>query len=153
MPQVNEQAPDFTLHQTKTDKVTLSDHRGKKVVLAFFPAAFTGVCQAEMCAFRDQLSELNELNATVFGISVDGPFTSMAFASQNEISFPILSDHSREVTTAYDVALPNFAGIEGYTAAKRVVFVINEAGTVTFRWEGPHPGVEPDYDAIKAALA
>ena len=150
---VNHQAPDFTLHHTPDDTVTLSELRGKKVVLAFFPAAFTGVCEKEMCTFRDQLSELEALNATVLGICVDGPHATMAFAKQNQLNFPILTDITREVTRAYDVELLNFAGIEGYSVAKRVVFVVDEQGIVTFKWIGPHPGVEPDYDAVRAALA
>ena len=71
MVDINSQAPDFSLFDTARQRVTLSDHRGKKVVLAFFPAAFTGVCEAELCSFRDSLAELNDANATVLAISVD----------------------------------------------------------------------------------
>jgi len=153
MADLNAQAPDFTLRHTKTDTVTLSNLRGQKVVLAFFPAAFTGVCEKELCTFRDSLSELNELNATVLGISVDAPFSNLAFAGKNDINFPILSDYGREVTRAYDVALDDFAGLTGYTAAKRAVFIVNENGNISYKWIGPNPGVEPDYDEVKAALA
>lgn len=153
MAELNAQAPDFTLHRTKTETVTLSSLRGQKVVLAFFPAAFTGVCEKELCTFRDSLADLNDLNATVLGISVDGPFANIAFADKNDLNFPILSDYGREVTRAYDVAMDDFAGLTGYTVSKRAVFVVDEAGNVSYKWIGPHPGVEPSYDEVKAALA
>ncbi len=150
---VGTKAPEFSLFKTKTDKVTLSELRGKKVVLAFFPAAFTSVCEKELCTFRDSLAELNGLDATVLGISVDGPFSNVAFAEKNKLTFPVLSDYAREATQAYGVALENFAGLPGYTASKRAVFVVDREGVVRYAWEGPNPGVEPDYDAVKKAVA
>jgi peroxiredoxin len=150
---VGKTAPDFTLLDTARKPVQLSSLRGSKVVVAFFPAAFTGVCEKEMCAFRDSLAELEGLNAKVVAISVDAPFSNGAFATKNGLTFPILSDYRRETVDAYGVRLDNFAGMEGYAAAKRSVFVVNEQGTVTWEWVGPNPGVEPDYDAVRAALA
>ncbi len=152
MLQPGTQAPDFTLINHKRERVTLSSLRGQKVVLAFFPAAFTGVCQKELCAFRDALADLNALNATVLGISVDAPFSNAAFAEKNGVNFPILSDYAREATRAYDVALDDFAGMPGYTASKRAVFVVNAEGAIAWAWEGPNPGVEPDYAAVKSAV-
>ena len=149
---VGQTAPDFSLPNTKRESVTLSELRGKKVVLAFFPAAFTGVCQKELCTFQDSLAELNDANATVLGISVDAPFSNGAFASQNGVEFDILSDYARTAVAAYGIELNDFAGMPGYTASKRAVFVVNEEGQVTYEWVGPNPGVEPDYAAVKAAL-
>ena len=149
---IGKSAPDFTLPNTSRDAVNLSALRGKKVVLAFFPAAFTGVCTKEMCTFQESLGELNDANATVLGISVDAPFSNGAFASANGVTFDILSDYKREVVEAYGVALHDFAGMAGYTASQRAVFVVNEEGAVTYEWVGPNPGVEPDYAAVKAAL-
>lgn len=149
---VGKNAPDFTLLDHGRQKVTLSELRGQKVVLAFFPAAFTGVCEKELCTFRDSMSELNGLNAKVFGVSVDAPFSNAAFAGRNNLNFPILSDYARAAVTAYGIAHDDFAGMPGYTAAKRSVFIVREDGTVTYEWVAPNPGVEPDYDAVKAAL-
>ena len=87
MPDVRDQAPDFTLFRGKGETVTLSELRGQKVVLAFFPAAFTGVCEKELCTFRDSFADLAALNATVLGISVDGLFANLAFAHQDEFGF------------------------------------------------------------------
>lgn len=146
-------APSFTLFDNARQPVSLDGLRGSKVVLAFFPAAFTGVCEKELCAFRDSLAELNGLNAKVIGISVDAPFSNNAFAAKNAVTYPILSDYTRATVHAYGIALNDFAGMPGYVAAKRAVFIVDENGTITYEWVGPNPGVEPDYAAVKAALA
>jgi len=147
-------APDFTLLSHKREKISLGDLRQNgRVVLAFYPAAFTGVCEKELCAFRDSLADLNGLNATVVGISVDAPFSNAAFAAKNGVEFPLLSDYTRGTVRAYGIALDDFAGMPGYTASKRAVFIVDQSGKVTYEWVGPNPGVEPDYAAIKAALA
>ncbi len=153
MPELNAPAPDFNLLDTTRQNVSLSGLSGQKVVIAFFPAAFTGVCEKELCTFRNSLSDFNDLNATVIAISVDAPFSNAAFAKQNEINFPILSDYSRETVKAYGVALPDFAGMGGYTAAQRSVFVVDEEGILLYQWVAPNPGVEPDYAEIAAQLA
>jgi len=146
-------APDFSLPDTTREAVTLSGLRGKKVVLAFFPAAFTGVCEKELCTFRDSLPAFNDLNATVLGISVDAPFSNGAFSEANNLNFQVLSDYSRSTLYAYGVALHDFAGMSGYTASQRAVFVIDEVGKVAYEWIAPNPGVEPDYDAVRAVLS
>jgi peroxiredoxin len=98
------------------------------------------------------LADLNNANATVLGISVDAPFANAAFAEKNALNFALLSDYSRAAVNAYGVAHNDFAGMPGYTAAKRSVFVVNEEGTVTYEWIAPNPGVEPDYEAVAAAV-
>jgi glutaredoxin-dependent peroxiredoxin len=145
-------APNFSLLNPKRETVTLESMRGKKVVVAFFPAAFTGVCTKEMCNFRDSLAQFNGMNAEVVAVSVDNPFTNGAFAEKNNLNFPVLSDYNRETVNAYDVALPDFAGMKGYTASKRAVFVVDGEGVIRYAWEGPNPGVEPDYAAVKDAV-
>ncbi|MEE2751157.1 MAG: peroxiredoxin [Myxococcota bacterium] len=147
------QAPDFTLINNEKNHVTLSGLRGQKVVLAFFPAAFTGVCSKEMCTFRDSMASFNDVGATVFGISVDAPFSTDAFAKANDLNFHLLSDHDRSTVKAYGVALNNFGGMNGYIAAQRAVFVVDESGSVAYEWVAPNPGVEPDYEAVKAAAS
>ena len=153
MPQINQTAPDFTLLDADRTPHTLSDYRGRKVVLAFYPAAFTGVCNKEMCTFQDGLTRFEEANAVVLGISVDGPFANGAFAREIGVSFPLLSDWTRQVSEAWDVTFDDFAGIEGYTASDRAVFVVDEAGTITYAWVAPNLGTEPDYDAVITAVS
>jgi peroxiredoxin len=149
---MDQTAPDFTLFNTAKEGVTLSKLRGQKVVLAFFPAAFTGVCEKELCTFRNNLADMNAVGGTVLGISVDSPFANKAFATKNEINFPILSDYTRSTVNAYGIAFDNFAGMAGYVAANRAVFIVDETGTVTYEWIAPNLGTEPDYAAVQAAL-
>ena len=149
---VGDQAPDFTLRSTDGEMVSLSDQRGSNVVLAFFPATFTGVCQTEMCTFRDSLSEFNDMNAKLYGISVDPPFSQAAFHSQNDLTFPLLSDIGGATVSAYGVELPNLAGIDGYNVAQRSVFVIDGDGKVAWSWISDSPLNEPSYDDVKAAV-
>src|SRR5713101_2288675 len=88
---VGSKAPDFTLPDQDRQPVTLSAQRGRPVVLAFFPAAFSSVCTKELCTFRDQLARLNGANARVYGISVDTFFALKAFQTAQKLTFPLLS--------------------------------------------------------------
>ena len=146
-----QQAPDFTLKDTDRKDRSLGEFRGKNVVLAFFPGAFTGVCTTEACAFRDSAEKYHSLNAEVVGVTVDSPFAQKGWADVNQINFPLLSDHKREVVNQYGTALPNFAGLEGYTSTSRAVFVIDRDGKVSYKWVATRP-TPPDFEAIEAAL-
>ena len=152
MVDVGDDAPDFRLLNTKKEWVTGGEQRGKRVVLAFFPAAFTGVCKTELCTFQDSLARLNEANATIFGICVDARFSNAAFAAANGLEFEILSDYTRETVRAYGLALDDFAGMPGYTASHRAVFIVDENGDVMYKWVGENPGIEPNYDEVLAAI-
>ena len=146
-------APPFTLTSHERKAVSLADLRGKKVILAFYPAAFTGVCEKELCSFRDQLTTLNAANAVVLGVSTDGIFANGAFAKQTGVTYPLLSDLGGAVSKAYGGVLENFAGVPGYTASKRAVYVVGPDGNVTYEWVGANPGIEPDYTAVLAAVS
>jgi len=150
------QAPDFTLkhkHPDGFDDVSLET--GSATVLLFFPLAFTGVCMQEMCTIRDSLSEYEDLGATVFGISVDSPFTLEVMAARENINFKLLSDFNLEASKAYDVLydefLPGKLGFRG--VSKRSAFVINANGQIIYSWSSDDPGNLPPFDEIKAALA
>ena len=149
---LNQTAPDFTLINSKQEEVRLSEYIGKKIVLAFYPAAFSGICDQEMCVFEERLDQLNTAQAHVFGISPDSPFANAKFAEVTGISVPLRSDLHLQVTHQYEIKFENFAFIEGYTACNRAVFVIGEDGTVVYEWVAEHPGIEPDYDEVIAAL-
>jgi len=100
-----EKAPNFTLPDTDRKPRSLSEFLKPNgaTLLAFFPGAFTTVCTREMCTLRDNMQELNKINAQVVGISVNDPFTNKAFAQNNNLNFPILSDYNREVLKLYNV--------------------------------------------------
>ena len=105
-----------------------------------------------MCAFRDSLSDLNSANADVLGIAVDNFFVAKEFKTKHNLNFPILVDHTANTARAYDTVLENFAGMDGYAAANRTVYVVDGSGTIQYVWRGENPGIEPDYDAVKAAV-
>ena len=150
--EVGQPAPDFSLYDTDRNVRTLAEFRGKTVVLAFFPGAFTGVCTTEACALRDSVADLNQMNAQVVGVTVDPPFAQKAWADANEVNYPFLSDFNRQAVNAYGVALPNLAGMEGYVAANRAVFVIDADGNIQYRWDAPAPVNEPDYAEVRSAV-
>lgn len=149
---VGDKAPAFTLVDGDKKPHALSEFLGKKTVLAFFPGAFTGVCTKEMCTLRDSMSKFNSMNAQVVGISVDGPPASKAFASQNNLQFPLLCDFKRETTKRYGVELNNFGGVDGYTVAQRSVFVLDKDGSVRYTWIAENPGIEPNYEEVTKAV-
>ena len=152
MSTVNSTAPSFTLKNTKKEDVSLSNFKGKTVVLAFYPGAFTGVCDTEMCTLQGNLDAFNGLNATVLGISVDSPWANGGFSKQYNLEFDLLSDLDRKVIKSYDVVFEGLGGIEGYTCANRAVYIV-QGGVIKYAWEAsPNPGIEPDYDEIKNTL-
>ena len=149
---VGDAAPDFILVDTDRKPRKLSEFRGQNVVLAFYPGAFTSVCKKEMCTFRDSLARLEGLNALVVGVSVNDPWSNTGFKEVNMLNFPLLSDYNREVIKRYGVELNNFAGLKGYTVAKRSVFVLDKDGMVRYSWISEDPGVEPNYSEIEEVL-
>ncbi len=151
--EVGQAAPDFSLYDTDRKKRELGEFKGKNVVLAFFPGAFTGVCSTVMCTLRDQIGQYDSLNAQVIGISVDPPFSQKVWMDQNNVTYPFLSDFNREVVNKYDVALQNLASMEGYVAAKRAVFVLDKEGIVRYKWVSDSPANEPDYAEVQSAVA
>lgn len=146
---VGDKAPDFTLPDTEIKFRSLHEFLGKKVVLAFFVGAFTSVCTKEVCEFRDSMSRLVDLNAQVIGISVNDPFSNKAFAEKNRLPFPVLSDYRREVIKQYEIELVDFAGLKGYTVAKRSIFILDEQAIVRYIWISEDPTVEPNYEEIQ----
>jgi peroxiredoxin len=149
---IGDKAPDFTLPDTDLKLRSLKDSAGNKVVLAFFVGAFTSVCTKEMCAFRDSMARLIDLKAQVIGISVNDPFSNKEFAEKNRLTFPILSDYSREVIKTYNLEAPDFVGLKGYTVAKRSIFVLDRKDIVRYAWITDIPTVEPNYGEIEKAL-
>ena len=149
---VGAKAPDFTLMNQDREPVTLSEQlKQGPVVLAFFPAAFSGTCTKEMCTFRDAASELNDVKAKVLGVSVDTFFAQKAWADAQHLNFPLLSDFNKTVIRQYDVVNPDMIGLKDI--AKRAVFVIDGGGIVRHREVLDDARNEPDYGKVKQALA
>jgi len=149
---VGDKAPAFTLPDTNLNCKSLKEFLNRKTVLAFFVNAFTTTCTKEMCAFRDSMARLTNLKAQVIGISVNDPFSNKAFAEKNKLPFPILSDYKHEAITAYGVKALNFNRLDGYTVAKRSIFIIDHSGIVRYAWITDDPATEPNYAEIENAL-
>ena len=148
---VGSKAPDFTLVNQDREPVTLSAQRGRPVVLAFFPAAFSSVCTKELCTFRDSLAGLNKANAQVYGISVDTFFALKAWKDAEKLNFPLLSDFNKQAIRDYGVFNEDMIGLKGI--AKRAVFVIDKDGVVRHREVLEDARNEPDYEKVFGALA
>ncbi|MBL7719784.1 MAG: redoxin domain-containing protein [Flavipsychrobacter sp.] len=149
--QIGQPAPDFSLFNTDKKEIKLSELKGKNVVLLFIPFAFTGVCTAELCGVRDNLSFYNDTNAAVFGISVDTPFTLKRWKEDQSYNFDLLSDFNKEAMHAYDCTYESFAmGMRG--VAKRSAFVIDREGIVRYAEVLEDAGNVPDFDAIQNCL-
>jgi peroxiredoxin len=155
MVDVGDAAPDFTAPLVTDDigPFTFSERdAGGPVVLAFFPGAFTSVCTSEMNAFESDLDAFEEVGATVYGVSVDTPFSLQEFREQEGLSFGLVSDTNKELVDAYDVSM-DFADYGYHGVAKRAVFVVDADGEITYKWTSDDPGAEPDYGAVRRAAA
>jgi peroxiredoxin len=149
---VGQPAPDFTALDHDRQAVTLSDHwRAGPVVLVFFPAAFSRVCTAEMCTFRDRMDALRQLSATVLGVSADTFFSLKAWRDALQLNFPLLSDFNKEALHLYHVYNVDLYGMRG--TAKRAVFVIDTSGVIRHREVLDDVTREPDYDKVREVLA
>ena len=153
-------APDFTL-STKTaegpKQIRLGDNFGKRnTLLLFFPMAFTGTCTAEMCEVSAGLHAYTNLNAVVYGISGDNPFAQEAWAQNEKITVPLLSDYEHKVAQAYGVMYDSFLpqmnlGMAG--VPKRSAFVIDKNGVIQYAESNDDPRQLPNFEKIKAKLA
>jgi peroxiredoxin len=149
-----DQAPDFTLKR-KTDDglvdVSLADYKGEKnVVVLFFPLAYTSVCTDEMCSVSEGLEQYEGLNAQVLGISVDSPFSQEAWAKENGITVPLLSDFNKDVSAAYGAQYEDLMGFKG--VAKRSAFVVDTGGAIRYASVSDDAAALPDFNAIKGCL-
>ena len=149
-----DEAPNVTapLANGDIDSITLSDalETEAPMVLAFFPGAFTSVCSHEMNTFQDRLEKVEDIGATLYGVSVDSPFALNKFREELGLEFDLISDANHELIEAYDVV----TGFDQYgidSLAQRAVFIIDADGTVTYAWVADNAGLEPDYEEVIAA--
>ena len=149
---VGDTAPNFELVDTELKMRTLDEFKGKKIVLSFIVAASSPVCEVELCTFRDSWDEISNLGAQVIAISNDGPFANKAFAEKNNYNFPLLGDYKSQTIRDYDVLMPHLLHVKDYNAAKRSVFIIDENGTIVYKWVSEDPLKEPNYQEIIEVL-
>lgn len=150
--QIGQQAPGFTLYDSAKNKVSLEDFKGKKVVLLFFPLAFTSTCTKEMCEIRDNIGQYNNLDAEVLAMSVDSLHTLAKFKEEQRLNFTLLSDFNKEISRAYDSVYELF-GYNMKGVSKRSAFVIDREGKVQYAEVLENAGDIPDFNAVRATLS
>ncbi|GAB4185076.1 MAG: peroxiredoxin [Thermoflexibacter sp.] len=151
MLKIGDKAPDFKLFNSEKKEVSLSDYKGKNVVVLFFPMAFTSVCTTELCTMRDDIAYYSGLNAEVLAISVDSPFTLAKFKEDQRLNFPLLSDFNKETSKSYDAYYEEFVmGMKG--VAKRSAFVVDKEGIIHYAEVLDSAGNLPNFEAIKQTL-
>ncbi|MDQ2918899.1 MAG: redoxin domain-containing protein [Verrucomicrobiota bacterium] len=157
---VGSKAPDFTLSTKTADgpkPITLSENFAKgNTLLLFFPMAFTGTCTTEMCGVSMDIAAYSSLNATVYGISGDNPFAQEAWAKQEHITVPLLSDYEHNVARAYDVAYDSFLPERNLPmggVSKRAVFAIDRNGVIQYSECNDDARALPNFEKIKTRLA
>ena len=149
---IGQNAPEFILHDTEKKIVTLAEFKGNNVLLLFFPLAFTGVCTKELCSVRDNIAAYNNVNAKVFGISVDSPQTLARFKEEQHLNFPLLSDFNKEASIVYGCLYDAFIGwMKG--VSKRSAFIIDKEGILQYAEVLENAGDLPDFEKIREILS
>ena len=145
-------APDFQMYDTDKNPVRLSSQKGKNVVLLFFPFAFTSTCTAELCSTRDDIAFYDGVNASVFGISVDAPYSLKVFKQEQKINFPLLSDFNKIVMETFGCMYDRW-GMELKGVAKRSAFIIDAQGIVQYIEILENASDLPNFEKIKEVLS
>lgn len=149
---LGQKVPEFALPDSERKVRTLSEFTQKgPVILVFFPFAFSGTCDKEMCTFRDGFGTIQEAKAQLVGISVDSAYSLKAFAQTYNLQFPLLSDFNKKVAKAYEVLQDPWVGMGYKGVAKRAVFLVDGRGMLRFRWVTDAPSEEPPYSEVMRA--
>ncbi|MBK9254604.1 MAG: peroxiredoxin [Saprospiraceae bacterium] len=149
---IGEASPDFSLKSTDNTELSLSNFSGKNLVILFFPKAFTGVCTAELCGVRDNMSTYNDLNAEVVAVSVDTTDTLDKFKEEQNFNFTLLSDSNKEVATKFG-ALYDDMEHKMFGLAKRSAFVVDKNGIIRYAEVLENAGELPNFAAINETLS
>ena len=149
--EIGQPAPGFTLYDSAKNKITLSDMKGHNVLLLFFPLAFTSTCTAELCSIRDNISFYNDVNAKVFGISVDSLHTLAKYKADQNLNFTLLSDFNKEVSSLYG-SLYEMFGYNMKGVSKRSAFVIDKDGIIRYAEVLENASEQPNFKNITLTL-
>ena len=144
-------APDFYAMTDDGSEIALSNLRGKKIVLYFYPKDDTPGCTREACAFRDGISKIQEKGALVFGVSADSVESHQKFKEKYQLNFPLLSDEDKKIVQDYGVWKEKSMYGRTFMGINRTTFLINEEGRIQRIF--PKVNVEIHYDEVLAALA
>lgn len=148
---IGQQAPEFTLYNSENAPVSLSDYKGRKLIIHFFPLAFTGTCTVQLCTLRDSFGDYQAQNAAILAISVDSPFVLARYKAEQNLPFPLLSDFNKEVSQAFGAYYEEFIlGMKG--VSKRAAFVLNENQQIIYAEVLDSAGDLPNFDAIQQLI-
>lgn len=138
-PEPGDTAPDFTLPADDGSRVTLSDFRGQRVILYFYPKDDTSGCTKQACELRDVLPRIHEAGAVVLGVSPDPISSHEKFRDKHDLNFPLLSDEDQEVCRAWGVWKEKKMYGNTYWGVERSTFVIEGDGTISEAWRRVRP--------------
>jgi glutaredoxin-dependent peroxiredoxin len=148
---IGNKAPDFKLFNSEKGEVSLSDYKGKNLLILFFPQAFTGTCTTELCSIRDGIADFNNMEASVVAISVDSLFTLSKYKEVQNLNFPLLSDFNKTTSADYGCLYEEFVfGMKG--VSKRSAFIVDKSGVLQYVEILEKAGDLPNFDAIKSTL-
>jgi peroxiredoxin len=150
--EVGQKAPEFSLYNSEKNKVNLSDYMGKKVLLLFFPQAFSGICTTELCSVRDDIGKYENVDAHVLAVSVDSVNSLNRFKQDQGYNFPMLSDFNKETSRAYGAIYENWV-LDMKGVSKRSAFVIDREGVVQYAEVSESPADIPNFEAILESLS
>ena len=148
---IGNKAPDFKLFNSEKGEVSLSDYKGKNLLILFFPQAFTGTCTTELCSVRDGIADFNNMEASVIAISVDSLFTLAKFKETQNLNFPLLSDFNKEASKAFGCLYDTFV-FDMQGVSKRSAFIIDKEGVVRYEEVLEKAGDLPNFEAINDVL-
>ena len=150
---IGQKAPDFTLPDSEKKQRSLSEFaKSGPVIVAFFPFAFSGTCDKEMCTFRDGFGSLRAAGAQLLGVSVDSSYSLRAFSQTYNLQFPLLSDFNKKVVKLYGVLQDPWVGLGYKGVAKRAVFVVDKRSMLRYKWVTDTPSEEPPYNEVTRAV-
>lgn len=150
---LGQRVPDFALPDLDGRLRTASEFfRAGTTTLAFFPFAFSGICDKEVCSFRDAFSRFSTFGSQIVAISVDSVYTLKAFSQTYNLPFPLLSDFNKKVAKLYGVLQDRWIGHDYKGVAKRSVFVVDGKGILRYRWVAETPDKEPPYEDVIRAV-
>jgi peroxiredoxin len=149
--EIGQPAPGFTLYDSTKNKITLADMKGHNVLLLFFPLAFTSTCTAELCSIRDNISFYNDVDAKVFGISVDSLHTLAKYKADQNLNFTLLSDFNKDVSSLYG-SLYEMFGYNMKGVSKRSAFVIDKDGIIRYAEVLENASEQPNFKNITLIL-
>ena len=148
---IGSKVPEFNIVDSEKQPLTNETIAGKRTLILFFPAAFTGVCTKELCSVRDDLARYNNMNVNVIGVSTDTLFTLAKYKEEQGLNFTLGADYNKEMCAAFGASYDTFVfGMKG--TARRAAFIVDTDGTIQYAEVLESAGDLPNFEAIHSTL-